>query len=154
MFCSCFPPKIGFFSWQSNDLIYISDGKSQFPIHSLEPRWLGVQWLEQVLCWFFPVLILKIRDREYSLRFFWTFHFHSSWREKEGQLCRNNSDCNWLHKDLKVIFAMCVHTQVQSSLMLKKKVFPLRFNLIMIMFNILKPKTTKLQFSSFLIMNS
>ena len=29
--------------------------------------------------------------------------FLFSWREKEGQLCRSNADCNWLHEDLKVI---------------------------------------------------
>ena len=61
-----------------------------------------------------PLLIFSCIDFEDKrqrilLAVFLDFHFHSSWREKEGQLCRNNSDCNWLHKDLKVIFAMCTH---------------------------------------------
>ena len=44
----------------------------------------------------------------FSLIILYVFHFYPSWREKEGQLCRNNSDCNWLHKDLKVIFTLCI----------------------------------------------
>ena len=28
--------------------------------------------------------------------------FPSRWRRAEGQLCRNNTDCSWLNKDLRV----------------------------------------------------
>ena len=56
-----------------------------------------------------------IAHSHFSLNISYVFHFYSSWREKEGQLCRNNSDCNWLHKDLKVIFTLCIKHELSYN---------------------------------------
>ena len=39
-----------------------------------------------------------------------------SWREKEGQLCRKDSDCNWLHDKLTVPDSIRDQCQIQQTI--------------------------------------
>ena len=39
-----------------------------------------------------------------------------SWREKEGQLCRTDSDCNWLHDKLTVPDSIRDQCQIQQTI--------------------------------------
>ena len=56
-------------------------------------------YVNSILHCVIPALLLSEKAQSFSRTL---IHCESSWREKEGQLCRNDTDCDWLHKELKV----------------------------------------------------
>ena len=88
------------------DNFQVGKATSQFAHWNNGGSWQYKDWnrLRFNFIWIFSVCCFRfIWNQQQILNPSTLSKVHSSWREKEGQLCRKDDDCNWLHKDLKVL---------------------------------------------------
>ena len=88
------------------DNFQVGKATSQFAHWNNGGSWQYKDWnrLRFNFIWIFSVSYFRfIWNQQQILNPSTLSKVHSSWREKEGQLCRKDDDCNWLHKDLKVL---------------------------------------------------